>query len=344
MNKRIAVLATLLTFVGCRTIEPSPPPDAPKVGSFTASKSRIASGEQVTLSFTTTNASKVEITDDRGRQLELSGTIESGSATVAPTATAFYVLRATGAGGRDTAFVQIAVNEPLRDLFLIAVPGSIESGQQAQLLWGAAGASQVTLTAGSGMAMPLMGTTGAVTVTPATSERYTLTAQGAPGTPPLTALADVQVRPVLIDATLISLDGVGPGKTLTFRWRTAGAQRVIVTEQTFGQLTAVTDAASVVMGTFDFVVPAQLPSGIDVADGLPLRFTVTASADGFNQSQVLTAVVGDQPVIELFNAPAAASSGTTFTVNWRTLNATEIAISAGGLPVWGTLPAELARV
>lgn len=344
MNKRIAALATLVTIAGCRTVEPAPPPDAPKIGTFTASKSRVASGEQVTLSFTTTNATKVEISDDHGRQLELSGTIESGSATVAPTATSFYVLRATGAGGRDTAFVQVAVNEPLRELFLIAVPGSIESGQQAQLLWGAAGASAVTLTAGNGTPTTLMGTTGAVTVTPAASERYTLSAQGAPGTPPLTALADVQVRPVLVEATLTSLDGVGPGKTLTFRWRTGGAQRLVVTEQTFGQLTAVTDAASVVMGSFDFVIPNQLPSGIDVADGLPLRFTVTASADGVSQSKVLTAVVGDQPVIEFFNAPAAGTAAGNFTVSWRTLNATEISISVGALPVWGTLPAELARV
>lgn len=345
MQTRIAVaLGVLFAVSGCRVIEPTPPPEAPRIGSFTASKTRTAPGEEVTLTFTTTGATKVELTDDSGNSIQLAGEVDSGTATVAPTRTAFYVLRATGLGGRDSAFVQIAVNEPLKDVFLIAVPAAIDSGDQAQLLWGAPGASTVTLKTGAGTPAPLTGSTGTVTVTPAATEQYTLTAQGAPGTPPLTALAEIQVRPVLKAADVTAANGVLPGETLSFTWTTAGATRVTVSEQTFGQLTEVTDAASVTMGSFDYVVPAMLPNGIDVSDGLPLRFIISATAGTTTVTKLLTQVVGNQPVIEQLDAPEFASTGRTFTVGWKTLNATQITITVGGLPVFQTLPNAQARV
>lgn len=345
MQTRVAVALSLLFSVSsCRVIEPPPPPDAPRIGSFTASKARIAAGEQVTLSFTTTNATKVELSDDSGKAIQLEGEVASGTALVAPTRSTFYVLRATSAGGRDTAFVQLAVDEPLKDVFLIAVPAAIDSGEQAQLLWGATGASTVTLTTGGGTPAPLTGTTGSVTVTPATTEQYKLTAQGAPGTPPLTALAEIQVRPVLKTAAVTNTAGVQPGETLSFSWSTAGATRVTVSEQTFGQLTEVTDPASVGDGTFDYVLPATLPNGVDVRDGLPLRFTISATAGSVTVTRLLTRVVGELPVIDQLDAPEFGSTGRTFTVAWKTLNATQITITVGGLPVFQTLPGRQASV
>jgi len=278
MKNRIAVIGLVLLVGGCRVIEPSPPPEAPRINSFLASKTRVTAGETVTLTYSTTGATKVQVTDDLGNDVTLTGEALEGTATVAPTRSSFYVLRATGAGGRDTAFVQIAVNETLKDLFLIAVPATISSGDEASLLWGAPGASAVTLTTGAGMPVALTGTTGSVSVTPATTERYTLTAQGAPNTPPLTAIAEVQVRPVLSSAALTALDGLEAGKTLTFSWRTAGAARIVVSEATFGQLTTVTEPSSVINGTFDYVLPAKLPNNVDVGEGTPLRFTVSAVA------------------------------------------------------------------
>ncbi|MFZ5444202.1 MAG: hypothetical protein ACOZQL_29670, partial [Myxococcota bacterium] len=329
MQTRLAaVFCCVVAISGCRVVEPPPAPEAPRITSFTASKTRIASGEEVTLSFATANASKVELLDDAGHAVQAEGTASSGTAKVAPTRSSFYVLRATGQGGRDTAFVQIAVNEPLKDVFLLAVPATIGAGESAQLLWGAAGASSVTLTAGSGSPQTLTGTTGTVTVSPTATERYTLTAQGAPGTPPLTAIATVDVHPVLASATLTAADGVLAGKTLTFKWRTAGAQRVTITEQTFGPLTAITEPSSVTMGTFDWVLPDTLPSGIAVTEGLPLRFLVSATAGDVTVTQQLDSVVGEPPVIEQLVAPEFVSAGATFTVSWKTLNATKVTILA----------------
>lgn len=339
-----ATFVVLAGLSGCRNIEPAPPPDAPRIESFTASKSRVSPGEPVTLTFTTVNATKVEILDDAGNELALSGEVSSGTATVSPTASSFYVLRATGTGGRDTAFVQVAVNEALKEVFLLAVPASIAAGQQAQLLWSAPGATSVTLTTGSGAPAPLVGSTGSVTVTPTASERYTLTANGAPGTPPLTALADVQVGPVMTDASLTALDGFVATKTVTVKWRTAGASRIVVSEQTFGQLSDITDPSDVVMGAFNYALPSTLPNGIAVSDGLPLRFSVTAFGGGLSVSRTLTAVVGDAPAIALLETPAAATTGRTFTTRWRTANATSVEVQVAGQPVWRSLPNELARV
>lgn len=345
MLTRIAAVVGLVLIVpGCRVIEPNPPPEAPRIGSFVANKTRIAPGEEVTLSFTTTAATRLEVRDDSGNQVELQGDVGEGTALIAPSRSSFFILTAVGAGGRDTAFVQIAVNEPLRDLFLIAVPAAIDSGEQAVLLWGAQGATSVTLTTGAGMPQLLTGTTGSIIVTPATTERYSLTAQGAAGTPALTALAEVRVRPVLSSATMQAAAGVGATKTLSFGWRSAGASRITVTEANFGQLASITEPSSVVMGTFDYVLPAKLPNGIDVVDGLPLRFIVSAIAGDVTVTRVITAVVGNLPTFELLEAPQFVSAGGTFTIRWKTLDANRITVLANGLPVFQTIASEQARV
>ncbi len=344
MQIRIAAVLGVLIVSGCRVVEPPPAPSAPRIDSFTASKTRTAPGEQVTLTFAATGATKIELTDDSGNAVQLDGAVDSGTASVAPTRSAFYVLRATGAGGRDTAFVQIAVNEPLQDLFLIAVPATIDSGEQGQLLWGAPGASTVTLKTGAEPAVPLTGTTGSVTVTPATTAQYTLTAQGAPGTPPLTALAQIQVRPVIRTAALTATDGVHPSETLTLSWTTAGAQRVTVSEMTFGQLTVVTDSSSTANGTFDFVLPVNLPNGVAVTDGLPLQFVISATAGDVTVTSVLNEVVGDEPTIDQLTAPEFVSAGVQFAVAWKTFNASQVSITVGGLPIFRTLTGAQARV
>ncbi|PZR11843.1 MAG: hypothetical protein DI536_16030 [Archangium gephyra] len=344
MQTRVAVVIAFLGFAACRVVDPPPPPDAPRITAFTTDKSRIASGESATLTFTTTGASKVSITDDRGGSVEIQGEAASGTATVAPRNSAFYVLRAVGEGGSDTAFVQIAVNEPLKDVFLLAVPSTVTAGQSAQLLWGAAGASAVTLTAGNGAPQTLTGTTGVVAVTPARSTEYVLSAQGAPGTPALTALARIAVTPVISSFNFDAVNGVKANETINFTWTTAGATSLVLTERTFGTIATITDEATLANGAHDFTVPVKLPNGFDLSDGLALHFTLTAFAESNSASRIISTSVGNRPAFELLTTPEAASVGTQFTIAWRTVNATRLAVLVGGQPVFETLPNQLARV
>ncbi len=85
------------------------PTPAPTVDSFTANPSTITEGESTTLSWTTTNATSVTVTDGAGNTV-YSGTAVDGSTTVSPTATTTYTLTATGDGGTATASVTVTVN------------------------------------------------------------------------------------------------------------------------------------------------------------------------------------------------------------------------------------------
>lgn len=344
MQTRFAVLIAVFGLGACRVVEPPPPPDAPRITAFSADKQRIASGESAMLSFSTTGASKVSITDDRGGSVEISGDAANGTATVAPRASAFYVLRAVGDGGADTAFVQIAVNEPLKDIFLVAVPASVTAGGTAQLLWGATGASAVTLRTNGGAAQTLTGTTGTVAVTPARSSEYLLSAQGAPGTPAITALARVAVTPIISAFRFDAINGVKAGEPINFTWATGGATRLVLSERTFGQLTTITDEAALDTGTFDSTLPATLPNGFELTEGLLLHFTLTAFADDVSVARTASSSIGERPAFEQVTFPEAATVGTQFTVSWRTVNATRLAVLAGGQPVFETLPTEQARV
>ncbi len=342
MKSWLGFFSALAVLSACTEIKAPPPPEAARVLSFTADRTQIGTGEFVTLSFTTEHATEVQLLDDSGHALELSGSVEAGSAQVAPTRTTFYVARVEGAGGRDSAFVQIAVGEPLKDLFLLAVPSELQSGETGQLLWGAPGATRVTLTAGNEAPQILTGTTGTVNVTPARSERYELRASIGTSAP-LTALAEVRVAPKLVSLNLDTPNGLTAGETVTIRWSTRGGQRVVVREKTFGQLTEVTAPADVDDGAFGWMVPAALPTGLPVQDGVPLEFLVTVSSNAGERSQQLIGVVGDAPVIERLTAPPAASAGRSFLISWNTLNAVKVGIEVADRLVFETQPNEAAR-
>lgn len=341
--RRLAVLAPLVTLAGCTVVKAPPPPDAPRISSFTTSAQVVNAGEEVRLSFNTAGATSVSLVDDQGQAIQLEGTVDEGGAGVSPLRTTFYVLRAAGPGGVASAFVQIAVNEPLREAFLVAVPPEIEAGERAQLLWSAPGANSVTLTERGGQPMTLTGTSGTVPVTPLTSTGFRLTAQGVAGTPPVDALTEITVRPAIGDFALEALNGVQPGETLTFTWETRAAQRVVLSERTLGRLTELTDPAEVGSGSFDWVVPATVPSGMSITDGFPFRFALSAISGPDTSSRELSAVVGNLPAIERLVVPPAVSVGKTFLLEWRTANATRVSVKLGGFTLFETLPSDPGR-
>ncbi|MDX2009058.1 MAG: lamin tail domain-containing protein [Myxococcaceae bacterium] len=369
MTLRSGVFTALLfTLAACPTPQkPPPPPSPPAITSFTVDKSAIRRGERVTFNFTVERAKSVEIIDQTGANVsttfdDLAGV---GSAQATPTRSSFYVLRAEGEGGRDGAFVQVAVDEGLQSVFLVVVPQQTRPGERVDLLWSAAGGRNVRLTAGARMLSTME--SGSATELPTTTTTYTLSGERADGSLS-TQSATVTVIPV-IESFTATPPAAKQGETITLAWKTAGAETVVVEEATFGQL--VSTSMNVEMGTVDFVVPSffadagffdagtpdpdagVLPDGgtLDagppaqppvpaVRDGFPLRFTLRASTAMPPQEAVraIDSRVGQGPIIDFFEVPEYGTRGRPLTFSWRTTGANRIELQANGLTVYSPLP------
>lgn len=82
----------------------TPAPPGPPVCKLTAEPAAIDQGKSVTLSWTSENATDVNIDPALGKQLT------QGSATASPGESTTYVLTATGAGGTATCTARVTVN------------------------------------------------------------------------------------------------------------------------------------------------------------------------------------------------------------------------------------------
>jgi hypothetical protein len=343
---RLAALAAL-ALSACPSPQASPPPLPPLIKTFSADKTQVTAGTAVKLSFTADRATEVTLLDDTGASISLSGDASAGDATVTPTRTSFYVLRASGEGGRDSAFVQVAVGEVLHSLFLVAVPAEVTSGDTVTLAWSAAGGSNITLKDASGATLS-MAESGTLEVKPVRSTQFDLKATGVDG--PLLASAQVKVHPVITSFTATP-PAAKQGDTLSFSWKTAGADSVKLSEATFGDLVAVTSQASVDEGSFDFTVPATFDgdAGVPPPDGgpsravpdnFPLRFTLTAQTVTPAQSVTaqLPSFVRAGPNITRFDAPAYVTEGKSAKLSWTVTNGYRAELLLDGAPVFATVP------
>jgi peptidoglycan-associated lipoprotein len=108
-------LLCLVAFVGgCKKRQPAPPPPAappapaaalPTV-TLNASATSIHPGESVTLSWSSTNATDLNLTPDVGK------VAPEGSTTVNPSQSTTYTITATGPGGSANASVSVTVSAP----------------------------------------------------------------------------------------------------------------------------------------------------------------------------------------------------------------------------------------
>ncbi|MGQ0505615.1 MAG: lamin tail domain-containing protein [Myxococcaceae bacterium] len=335
MKKRLAALWVLLAANGwgCSQAET---PLAPFIRSFTADKAQANPGEAVTLSWEVERATDLVLTDQTGATL---GTFDAQSDrfAVTPDRTHFYVLHAKGDGGRDTAFVQVAVAEALSDAVLIPIPAEVAGGQEVELLWSASGATQVLLRSADGTATPLTGTSGSVKVRPERSATYALSASG--GGKNAMAEAAIRVLPWVLSFQAVP-PAAHPGESLSLYWTTAGATEVSLSENTFGELGTIRDLARVDRGALSWTVPATLPNGLPTPTGLPVLFRLKAKSSSPEavQTRTLSGYVGDGPSILSFDVPNAATAGKSTVLIWRTANAYRVTLKANGLLLADSLP------
>ncbi len=158
---------------------------APPTVSLTADPLSILPGQHSTLSWTSENATSIQIEPAVGTFQNA-----SGSADVAPSATTTYTATATGPAGTAQATVQIQVaTSGQLAVTLSASPVSIAPGGKSTLTWESQNAVSVRIDPGIGA----VALNGSVQVAPSSTTTYVATATGAANT---TATASAQVTVV----------------------------------------------------------------------------------------------------------------------------------------------------
>ncbi len=173
-------------------VQPPGCPGPPAIGFFNADPSTITAGQSTTLSWgAITNATSAVIDQGIGGSAMAGGTY----GPLSPTTTTTFTLSATGCGGTTTKQVMVVVNPaqpppppppqppvcpgPPVIASFNANPSTIAAGQSSTLAWG------LVTNATSAVIDPDIGgvgTPGSTTVEPATTQTYTLTANGCGGT------------------------------------------------------------------------------------------------------------------------------------------------------------------
>ncbi|PZR11844.1 MAG: hypothetical protein DI536_16035 [Archangium gephyra] len=342
---RFAVIGLVgLMLAGCPQVpNPDPLPPAPKVAAFTASASQVAAGDTVSLSWKVENASTVRIDDlSLGAVSGVSGS--EGTVDVAVSGDTTFVLSARNdRGASASAVLSIRVSGSAREPLLLAVPERIGAGQSSALAWSAPGASAVTLTASPGGAIDVGGqsASGTVTVSPAVTTEYTLTANG------LSRSVTVSVTPTIValtasasvpDAGTGDAGAFDAGTTIHVAWQTSGATRLQLNGVGRGTLAEITDAASIAMGSFD----EPLPASVDPAQFFTYELVATGAGGTTNRS-VIFGVPGS-PAVVSFTGPQVArfGDGGVATFSWSTVEAAQLSLLAGDVEIYRAPSAQVA--
>ena len=172
----------------------SPAPTA----SLTATPSTITAGQNITLTWASTNADQGSVDNGVG------AVGLNGNTHLQPTATTTYTYTVTGPGGKATAYATVTVNPPPPPTATLTVtPAVTLPGQPVVITWTSTNADSGNLDPGFGA----VGPTGVAGRSPTATTIYTFTATGAGGS--TTATAKVTVNPITSFDGLKQSDGAG---------------------------------------------------------------------------------------------------------------------------------------
>lgn len=241
------------------TVTVTPATSTPTV-TLSVSPAIVASGQVATISWATTNATSISITpsilQDDQTSLDL-----SGSAVITPSAKTVYTATAKGAGNA-TATAQATVD--ILAVGITASPTTINAGQSATLSWTSSNAAQggVSIDQGIGTQAP----SGSLTVSPAATTTYTITAVN--GTATATAQATVNA-PLSVTLTANPAN-ITPGQQSTLSWNSRGAATLSIDNS---------------------VGPVKAPSGNQaVSPAQTTTYTITATDSGGHSTTAATTV------------------------------------------------------
>jgi len=281
---------------------------------FNADPTQILAGQASTLSWRVLNATSVTITGI--------GKVNptNGSVSVSPTETTTYKLTATNAISEENATVTVTVTRPEpRVLTCTATPMNITQGGSATILYQTQNADSVTISGIGSVAL-----SGSVTVTPAATTTYLITATNrfATSTCNVTVQVTPGTAPRVIRFTASPMT-IQSGAVSTLVWQVENADTVTIAPNvgTVG-----------IVGTQD-VTPTQTTS-----------YTLTATNKFGQATASVTVTVTPpppppvvNPAITSFtaNPPVSPTPGAAVVLTCLASNATTIAISGVG-PVNGS--------
>ena len=299
------------------------------VNSFTANPTTIAEGNSAVLEWTTTGAESLTITG--GETIDTSS-IPAGNAVVAPTTTTTYTLTATGESGTPPVVRTVTITVIPKAIVHSfgftetsdATPeGDIFEGEAATLAWTTSHATSIIIDNG----VSVSATSGTVTVRPAQTTTYMLTAVWVGGVVQATDTVTINVIPSPTINFTADPPTVASGESSRLEWTTSGADSVALTDNDSS-----TDDATLYDGL-------NRNDGVDVTPTRTTTYTLTATWDGGTLTSQVTVRVGSgttAPRILSFTAnPRTIIEGNETVLEWTTSDATEVTISdvAGTLDV-----------
>jgi hypothetical protein len=187
----------------------------PPIVKLNADPDAIQAGEAFTLTWSSTHADSCSI--DQGI-----GPVDvNGSISVSPSETTTYTITATGPGGTVTENAAVTVTFPQPIVKLNADPDAIQAGEASTLTWSSTHADSCSIDQGIGP----VDVNGSISVSPAETTTYTITATGPGGTvtdsAAVTILMGVLMGTITDAATSLPLDNVTVNVTDSYRTQTA---------------------------------------------------------------------------------------------------------------------------
>ncbi|MES2135390.1 MAG: hypothetical protein V4449_04070 [Patescibacteria group bacterium] len=194
------------------TVTPNPAPTC----TLDATPSTISSGGSSTLTWTTTNASSVNITQGIG------SVTANGSRSVSPASSTTYALTATGAGGTVTCQQTIVVTPPATPACVLsATPSSVNAGDASALSWTTTNAVSASIDHGVGAVTPVI--SGATAVSISNTITYTMTVTSGFGATATCQTTITVTTPGPACTITVSRSSIRTGESVTVSWTSANA-------------------------------------------------------------------------------------------------------------------------
>ena len=295
------------------------PTPLPICDSFTSNLSSIVRGNSATLTWATTNADAVSITNVSGPF-----TVD-GSKVVTPNITTTYTLTATKGANSVTCAVPVTVTDvptpldPICNSFTVN-PTTINRGQSTTLTWATTNATTVNINNAVGNVL----VDGSVPVSPLVTTTYTLTAtkdaKSVTCAVPVTVIQPENPTVITCAANVTNFSAnsssIRRGESSTLTWNTTG-----LTNVRFDNLNATGLSGSVTVSPSDSITYTLIGTKGSQTINCPVTVSVSTSNGGGGGGGG-----SSSPTCKLTISDKNISLGERVTIKWDTSRATEVSL------------------